>query len=442
MDFLTGGILCIVLLLTVMTVGMQIGLAFLLGGAMVCVLLMGFDSTISLMGQSVYFSVAAPTWAAIPLFILMGAFASNGGLARRAYDGAHALSRRLPGSLMVATCLSCGVFGAVSGSSIATTAIFGKMALPQMNRLRYDKSLSVGCIASAGTFASMIPPSMMMVIYALFTQQSIGRLFAAGVIPGIITAGVYSVLIIAMVKRNPKLAPLSEAAGGDQGRLQQYREALQMWPVFLIAFIVLGGLYGGIFTPTEAAAAGALVTLAYGWLSRGFRSLGDVTAAMQESANVTAMLFLINVGALFYSRVLAITRLPTEMTMMLQTWDVAPIFILMGIMAIMFFLGMIMVPIGIYALTLPIIMPLLTSLGYNPVWFGVIALKLTEIGAITPPVGLNVFAIKGVIPKEMKISLEQVYKGCLPFLVCDLVVLAVLVMFPQISLWLPNLLMG
>ena len=442
MDFLTGGILCIVLLLIVMTVGMQIGLAFLLGGAMVCVLLMGFDSTISLMGQSVYFSVAAPTWAAIPLFILMGAFASNGGLARRAYDGAHALSRRLPGSLMVATCLSCGVFGAVSGSSIATTAIFGKMALPQMNRLRYDKSLSVGCIASAGTFASMIPPSMMMVIYALFTQQSIGRLFAAGVIPGIITAGVYSVLIIAMVKRNPKLAPISEAAGGDQGRLQQYREALQMWPVFLIAFIVLGGLYGGIFTPTEAAAAGALVTLAYGWLSRGFRSLGDVTAAMQESANVTAMLFLINVGALFYSRVLAITRLPTEMTMMLQTWDVAPIFILMGIMAIMFFLGMIMVPIGIYALTLPIIMPLLTSLGYNPVWFGVIALKLTEIGAITPPVGLNVFAIKGVIPKEMKVSLEQVYKGCLPFLLCDLVVLVVLVMFPQISLWLPNLLMG
>lgn len=442
MDFLTGGILCIVLLLIVMTVGMQIGLAFLLGGAMVCVLLMGFDSTISLMGQSVYFSVAAPTWTAIPLFILMGAFASNGGLARRAYDGAHALSRRLPGSLMVATCLSCGVFGAVSGSSIATTAIFGKMALPQMNRLRYDKSLSVGCIASAGTFASMIPPSMMMVIYALFTQQSIGRLFAAGVIPGIITAGVYSVLIIAMVKRNPKLAPISEAAGGDQGRLQQYREALQMWPVFLIAFIVLGGLYGGVFTPTEAAAAGALVTLIYGWLSRGFRSLGDVTAAMQESANVTAMLFLINVGALFYSRVLAITRLPTEMTMMLQTWDVAPIFILMGIMAIMFFLGMIMVPIGIYALTLPIIMPLLTSLGYNPVWFGVIALKLTEIGAITPPVGLNVFAIKGVIPKEMKISLEQVYKGCLPFLVCDLVVLVVLVMFPQISLWLPNLLMG
>ena len=443
MDFLTGGIICVGLLLLAMAAGMQIGLAFLLGGFLTSGLLLGFGSSVTLLGQAAYFSIASPTWAAIPLFILMGAFASNGGLARRAYDGVHALSRGLPGSLMVATCLSCGVFGAVSGSSIATTAIFGKMALPEMNRLRYDKSLSVGCIASAGTFASMIPPSMMMIIYALFTQQSIGKLFAAGVVPGIFTAVVYTVLIITMVKRNPKLAPMHQekAAGTAPVVIHRGREALQMWLVILIAAIVLGGLYLGFFTPTEAAAAGALVTLAFGILTRTFRSVGDVTAAMRDSANVTAMLFLINIGALFYSRVLAVTRLPTEMTMMLQTWDVAPVFILMGIMAIMFFLGMIMVPVGIYALTLPIIMPTLTSLGYDPIWFGVIALKLTEIGAITPPVGLNVFAIKGVIPKEMNISLEQIYKGCLPFLLCDLGVLILLVIFPGIALWLPNLLM-
>ena len=444
MDFLTGGILCIVLLLLAMAAGMQIGLAFLIGGFLTSGLLLGFGSSVTLLGQAAYFSIASPTWAAIPLFILMGAFASNGGLARRAYDGVHALSRGLPGSLMVATCLSCGVFGAVSGSSIATTAIFGKMALPEMNRLNYDKSLSVGCIASAGTFASMIPPSMMMIIYALFTQQSIGKLFAAGIVPGILTAAVYTVLIVTMVKRNPKLAPMHQekAAGTAPVVLHRGREALQMWPVVLIAVIVLGGLYAGFFTPTEAAAAGAMVTLAFGILTRTFRSVGDVTAAMQDSANVTAMLFLINIGALFYSRVLAVTRLPTEMTMMLQTWDVAPVFILMGIMAIMFFLGMIMVPVGIYALTLPIIMPTLTNLGYDPIWFGVIALKLTEIGAITPPVGLNVFAIKGVIPKEMNISLEQIYKGCLPFLLCDLGVLILLVMFPRIALWLPDLLMN
>ena len=443
MDFLTGGILCVVVLLIAMAAGMQIGLAFLLGGFLVSSLLLGFNSSLTLLGQAAYFSIAAPTWAAIPLFILMGSFASNGGLARRAYNGVHALSRGLPGSLMVATCFSCGVFGAVSGSSIATTAIFGKMALPEMNRLRYDKALSVGCIASAGTFASMIPPSMMMVVYALFTQQSIGKLFAAGIIPGALTAIVYAALIVLMVKRRPELAPEPEDTTGEPVMfVQRVRESVQMWPVFVVALIVLGGLYTGWFTPTEAAAAGALVTLAFGWLAREFKSLGDVTAAMQESANVTAMLFLINIGALFYSRVLAVTRLPTELTMMLLTWDVPPLVILFGIMAIMFFLGMIMVPIGIYALTLPIVMPLLVKLGYDPIWFGVIALKLTEIGAITPPVGLNVFAIKGVIPKVMNVSLEDVYRGCMPFLLCDLVVLAILVAFPQISLWLPTLLLG
>ncbi|MGI9417019.1 MAG: TRAP transporter large permease, partial [Geminicoccaceae bacterium] len=399
MDFVTGGIFCIVLLLVLMATGLSIGLSFILGGFITCTLLLGFDSSVSLLGQAAYFSIAAPTWTAIPLFILMGAFASNGGLARRAYDGVHALSHGLPGSLMVATCFSCGLFGAVSGSSIATTAIFGKMALPEMIRLRYDKALSVGCIASAGTFASMIPPSMMMIIYALFTQQSIGKLFAAGVVPGFLTAAAYAVLIILLVKRKPALAPEPSQEENGTGRAPRTRDAVQMWPVVVIAVVVLGGLYGGWFTPTEAAAAGALITLALGWMLRSFSNAGEITGAMRESANVTAMLFLITVGALFYSRVLSVTRLPTELTSLLHTLDMPPFVILSGIIAIMFFLGMIMVPVGIYALTLPIVFPLLVNIGYDPIWFGVIALKLTEIGAITPPVGLNVFAIKGAIPK-------------------------------------------
>lgn len=366
MDFLTGGIFCVILLLVVMAIGMQIGLAFLLGGFVVSAILLGFDSSLTLLGQAAYFSVATPTWAAIPLFILMGSFASSGGLARRAYNGVHALARGLPGSLMIATCLSCGVFGAVSGSSIATTAIFGKMALPEMKRLRYDLRLATGCIASAGTFASMIPPSMMMVIYALFTQQSIGKLFAAGILPGILTVTAYSVMLVVMVKRNPKLAPEPEPVDdGTDLIFSRVRESFQIWPVLVTAFVVLGGMYGGWFTPTEAAAAGALVVLAFGWLSREFKGMGEVTAAMQESANVTAMLFLINIGALFYSKVLAVTRLPSELTSMLLTWDVPSFVILLGIILIMFFLGMIMVPIGIYALTLPIIMPLLVKLGYD-----------------------------------------------------------------------------
>ncbi len=441
MDFLIGGILCIGLLLLLMAAGMSIGLSFLLSGFATSAVLLGFNSSVSLLGQSAYFTIATPTWTAIPLFILMGSFASYGGLARRAYDGVNALTRGLPGSLLVATCFGCALFGAVSGASIATAAVFGKIALPEMKRLGYDKALSVGCIASAGTFASMIPPSLMMMIYALFTQQSIGKLFAAGILPGILTAGVYALLIIFMVKRNPRLAPQPESADSGPQRVRRSQEALQLWPVALIATVVLGGLYSGWFTPTEAAAAGAIVTLFFGWMLGSFTKISNVTDAMRESANVTAMLFLINIGALFYSRVLSITRLPTELTMMLQTADVAPIFILMGVMAIMFFLGMIMVPVGIYALTLPIVFPLLVSLGYDPIWFGVIVLKLTEIGAITPPVGLNVFAIKGVIPKSMNISIEDIYKGCFPFILCDLLVLLLLVLFPQIALWLPDLLM-
>ena len=382
MDFMTAGTLCILLLLVAMATGLQIGLAFLLSGFVTSTLILGFNTSLTLMGQSAYFSVATPTWACIPLFILMGSFAAIGGFARRAYDGVNALSRGLPGSLGVTTFFSCAVFGAISGSSTATTAIFGKMALPEMDRLGYNRSFSVGCIASAGTFASMIPPSMMMIIYALFTRQSVAKLFAAGIIPGLMTAAVYSASIVYRVKKNPALAPAAEKSQRPLTSKEKWVEAWRMWPVLLIAFVVFGGIYSGMFTPTEAAAAGALITLVFGWVLGSFHSTRIVVSAMKESANTTAMLFLINVGALFYSRVLAVTRIPTELTMILLNMDVPPVFILIGVLVIMFFLGMIMVPIGIYALLLPIVFPMIVKLGYDPVWFGVICLKLTEIGAI------------------------------------------------------------
>ena len=442
MDFITAGTVCIALLLVLMATGLQIGLAFLLSGFATSTLMLGFNTSLTLMGQSAYFSVASPTWACIPLFILMGSFAALGGFARRAYDAVNALSRGLPGSLGVTTCFSCAVFGAISGSSIATTAIFGKMALPEMDRLHYNRPFSAGCIASAGTFASMIPPSMMMIIYALFTQQSVAKLFAAGIIPGLITAIVYSISIIYRVKKNPDLAPSSAEFQAPLTSKEKWIEACRMWPVAAIAFVVFGGIYSGLFTPTEAAAAGALITLIFGWVLGSFRSVPIVVSAMKESANTTAMLFLINVGALFYSRVLAVTRIPTELTMLLLNMDIPPTFILIGVLAIMFFLGMIMVPIGIYALLLPIVFPMLVKLGYDPIWFGVICLKLTEIGAITPPVGLNVYAMKGVIPKSMDISLEDIFRGIWPFCLCDIVVLIVLIIFPKISTWLPEVLLG
>ncbi len=441
MSFVTGGILCVLVLLALMATSLQIGLAFILGGCMVSSLLIGFDSTISLLGQAAYFSIATPTWTCIPLFTLMGAFAAYGGYAQRTYNGVYALARRLKGSLAIATCLGCAGFGFLSGSSIAATAIFGKLVFPEMQRIGYDKKLSTACIASAGTFASMIPPSMMMVIYAMFTQQSVGKLFAAGIIPGFITAFVYSAYIIYAVKKNPKLAP--EAPEAHLFTSDQRKKAIfGMWPVAIIAFAVLGGIYAGIFTPTEAAAVGSILTLAFGYFQGSVRKMSIVNAAMKESASTTAMLFLINIGALFYSRVLALTGLPTEMAMLLLNLNVPRVFIMIGILGIMFLLGMIMVPVGIYALTLPVVFPLIVKLGYDPIWFGVIALNLTEIGSITPPVGLNVFAMKGVIPPEYNVSLEDIFSGVWPFVICNIAVLVILFIFPQIVTWLPNLLLG
>ena len=454
MDFLVGGMICIALLLGFMAMGVYIGLSFILSGFIVSFILLGYDSSISMIGNTAYFSVASPTWVAIPLFILMGSLASNGNLARNAYLGMHSATKNMPGSLLIATSLSCGLFGSISGSSIATTAIFGRMAVPEMLKLGYDKAFSIGVIASAGTFASMIPPSMMMIIYALFTQQSIGKLFAAGILPGIITIIAYSVLIIVMVKRNPSLAPevikqqLAERnklktanikTGVDAENTTEQHSIALIYPIILVAFIVLGGLYGGIFTPTEAAAAGALTIIAIGYLQGSFRHWKKIRLSIQEAAEITSMLFLINIGALFYSRILAMTGLPRELTQMLIAMDLPPSIFLIGVMVIMFLLGMIMVPIGIYALTLPIVMPVLVNFGYDPIWFGVIALKLTEIGAITPPVGLNVFAVKGVLPPEADLKIEKIYRGCLPFLLCDIGVLIILVLFPSIALWLPNL---
>ena len=442
MDLTTAGIVCVVLLLLLMGTSLNIGLAFILSGVGISALLIGPHSALSLLGQSAYFSVASPTWACIPLFILMGGFAANGGYAARAYNGVHALARGLRGSLAIATSFGCAIFGAISGSSIATTAIFGRMALPEMHRLGYDKSFSTGCIASAGTFASMIPPSFMMIIYALFTQQSVAKLFAAGGVPGIMTAVAYAILILYRVRKNPNLAPAHLVGEQVQSSRERWKQVWQMWPVVVIAGVVLGGLYAGFFTPTEAAAAGALITLLFGWAQGTLRRLDTIVGAMQDSANTTAMLFLINIGALFYSRVLAITRVPTELSMLLDRLDVPPYVVLLGVIMLMFLLGMIMVPIGIYALTLPIVFPILVGLGYDPIWFGVIALKMTEIGAITPPVGLNVYAMKGVVPKEYNVSLEDIFRGIWPFCLCELVMLTILVLFPTLSTWLPTLLLG
>jgi len=439
MEPLTIGIISIILLLILLGLGFQIGLNFLLVGVISASMIIGFNHVLTLLGETMYYSINSPGFAAIPLFVLMGAFASRGGFAKKAYDGIHIATAGLPGSLGIATCYSCAAFGAVSGSSLATAAIFGRLVLPEMIRYKYNRSLALGCIASAGTFAAMIPPSTMFIVYAIFTDTSVGRLFAAGIIPGLVTATVYSLSIIYRVKKNPELAPTIE--GEKQIIFKQRIIALKKTgPILTLALIVLGGIYSGLFTPTEAAAAGAFATLIFGIRLGKLGNLRNINQSLRESAQTTSMVFLIIVGALFYSRTLALTRIPMELSMLVQGWDVPRIYILGAILFIWFLLGMIIIPTGIIALTLPIVFPIVTSLGYDPIWFGVICLKLGEIAAVTPPVGLNVYALKGVAGEDT--TIEDVFSGIWPFVVCDIIVLIFLILFPQICLFLPNLLLG
>lgn len=436
-DLILIGIMCVVLLLMLIAVGVPVGLTFILSGMLSSYLIFGLEKSLSLLMGAAYASIASPSWIAIPLFILLGSLAVQSDFASRAYKSIDALTSGLPGSVGITTCFGCAAFGAISGSSIAATAIFGKMALPEMRRLGYSKSFAGAIVASAGTFASMIPPSTMFIVYALFTNTSVAKLFFAGIVPGIITAVVYSMYIYFRAKNDPQMLALQHA----QKKLnfkERIGSALLVWPVALVAFTILGGIYSGKFTPTEAAAIGCIMVLVIGLLQGKYRKLSDLTSALRESASTTSMLFLINIGALYFGKVLVLTRLPAELTSFLVSLDVPSIVILLMIIAVFFVLGMIMVPIGIYAMVLPIVMPILTSLGYDPIWFGVIALKLTEIGAVTPPVGLNIYALKGVVGKD--ISIDELFSGIWPFVVCDLIVLTMLIIFPQIALWLPNLL--
>lgn len=439
MEPITVGIVSIVLLLIFLGLGFQIGLNFFLVGVISGTLIIGFNRTLILLGETMYYSIASPTFASLPLFVLMGAFATRGGFAKRAFEGVYTATAGLPGSLAIATCYSCAAFGAISGSSLATAAVFGKLVLPEMARYKYNKSLALGCIAAAGTFAAMIPPSIGFIVYAMFTDQSVGRLFAAGILPGIITATIYSISIIYRVKKDPELAPLIDDK--KKFTIKQKIFALKKTgPILTLALIVLGGIYSGLFTPTEAAAAGAFATLIFGIRLGKLGKLEYFKQSLRESAQITSMLFIIIIGAMFYSRILSLTRIPVELSMMLQGWDVPRVFILGGILLIWFILGMIMNPTSIFALTLPIIFPIITRLGYDPIWFGVIAIKLGEIAAVTPPVGLNVYTLKGVAGEDT--TIEEVFSGIWPFVVCDIIVLILLIAFPQITLFLPNLLLG
>lgn len=427
------GIIGSIILLVLLFCGVPMGLDFIFVGLIGLSIIISFDAACTLLGETLYSAVASPSFCVLPLFILMGAFASRGGFARLAYQSVHTMLARLPGALAIATTFGCAVFASVCGSTIATASIFGKLAFPEMERYGYKRTFALGSIGCSGSFACMIPPSGMFILFAIFTDQSVGKLFLSGIFPGIITAFVYATCMFLIAKFGKNVAPVHP----DEYKVSMPDRAKAMcklWPILTLAFIVMGGIYSGIFTANEAAAVGAIGTLIFGLVNGELRKNGEVNNALRETARSSAMLFIIIIASMYFSRFLAVTRIPNNLATFLVTWNVSPYIIFLCVIAVWFILGMLVAQAAVFAMTLPVIFPVLVSLGFDPIWTCVIAMKLNEIAGVTPPVGINSFALAGVTDARV----EDVFSGTFPFIICDLIVVVILCIFPEIVTFLPN----
>jgi tripartite ATP-independent transporter DctM subunit len=434
LDPIIIGVFGVVIFLLLLLMGVHVGVSMLAAGLLGSTIILGFRGVFTLFETGPFTIASTYAYAALPLFLLMGSFASYGGFASGAFHALYRWVYRLPGALAIATTLACGAFGAASGVSVATAAIFTKICLPEMKKYRYDLKLSAGCIAASGTFATMIPPSVLLIIYGIFTDTSIAKLFLAGILPGLLTVFAYSVLIIYRVKRHPQLAPVARDVRFSWK--DKFSALPDMWPIAVLAALVIGGIYAGWFSPTEAGAAGATGAFLIAVIQKGYKG-ANLPAALRETAETSALIMIITVGAIIFSRFLAVSQIPIELALFLRNLPVPPVVILICFLIVYFFLGMVVSAIAMLAITLPIIAPLLVSMGYDIIWFGIIAIKMCEIAQVTPPVGMNVYVVKGVAGEEL--SLEQAFAAVWPFIFCDIAVLALLILFPQIVLFLPNL---
>lgn len=379
-----------------------------------------------------YQFIANWSFSAIPMFLLMGYVASNAGLTTGLFRMMRVMLHRVPGGLACSTVGACALFAAASGSSVATAAGMGKIAIPEMRKAGYDYGLATGCVAAAGTLGSLIPPSVIMVIYGVFTQAPIGKLFLAGFLPGILTALLYIVMIVTRVRITPSLAPSTN----DTLAPGEFRDAIyESWPLPVLVIGVIGGIYAGIMTPTEAGAVGAALATLIALVRRAMTP-GIMITALKETALGTSALFVIAMGASMFTTFMGLAGLPTTIARNILDIGADPLVLILVISLLYLVLGMFIDALGIMLLTLPILMPLLDGANIDLIWFGVLVVKLLEIGLITPPFGLNVFVINSLLRGAVRLGV--IFKGVLWFIAVEIVVLALLIGFPQISLWLPN----
>jgi tripartite ATP-independent transporter DctM subunit len=371
------------------------------------------------------------TLSVVPLFILMGNLVTRAGMSQELFRAAYAFIGHLRGGLAMATIWASAAFGGICGSSIATAATFAKVAYPSMKRFHYSDRLAAGVIAGGGTLGIMIPPSTIMVIYGVFTETNIGKLFAAGILPGLLGAILLCGAVRYMTWRDPASGPPGERSGWRE-RLAALKD---VWAVAALFVFVMGGIYAGMFTATEGAAMGASGAMLFA-LARRALTWRTLYAALLESARTTAMLFMILIGALMFSEFVNITTMPADLKDWVTRFEVSPMLVMAAICAIYVVLGTAMEELSMILLTIPVFFPVVVHLGFDPIWFGVVIVCVVEIGLISPPVGMNMFVLRTLLPH---VSTATVFSGVMPFMVADVIRLAILVAVPWLALWLPSL---
>lgn len=422
-----GFVLLFVLMLLRVPVGMAMGLVGVTGFGMIA----GFGPALKLIGQTSMRTVTDYTFGVIPMFLLMGAFVSNSGMSRELFRAANTMIGHLRGGLGFATIAACGGFAAISGSSVATAATFSTVAYPEMRRFNYPQAFAAGTIAAGGTLGAMFPPSTVLVVYGIITEQDISRLFLAGVIPGLIAVVMYMTTIAIIGWARPGLLPAGERASWGE-RLHALKA---VWAPLLLFAFVIGGLYGGLFTPTEAGGMGAGGAFLIG-IARRRLSRAAILKSLLQATRTAAAVFTILIGALIFGYFLTITGTPQKVTEFFTGMGLGPHGVLLLILLMYLVLGCLMDSMAMIILTIPIIFPVIVALGFDPIWFGVIVVMTVELGLVSPPVGMNVFVIKSVVPE---LSFQTIFKGVVPFILSDLLRLALLVAFPVLATFLPRL---
>ena len=425
-----AGVLGIVLLFMLLAIKMYIGMAMALVGFLGLVYLTDFQAGLSVLSIVPLEEGSSYTLSVIPLFVLMGQFAFISGISRDIYTAVHAWIGHLRGGLAIATIMACAGFAAVCGSSLATGATMGMVAIPEMKKYHYDDRLSTGCIAAGGTLGILIPPSIGFIIYAILTEQSIGKLFMAGLLPGLLLAGLFILTIYVQCLINPGIGP----KGSPTPWMDRFKSLSGTWGMLLLFILVMGGIYSGVFTPAEASGIGAFGAFLIA-LAKKHLTLSSLFLCLKETGKMTAMIFLIIIGANIFSTFLGITGIPMLLADTMAGLPLPRIAILYLMIFIFLVLGCIMDCFAIMILMVPILFPVIEALQFNPIWFGVVMVIVLEVGLITPPVGLNVFVLKGAAPD---VPITTIFKGIWPFLIAAVLAIVIITIFPQIPLYLPS----